>query len=80
MSVYDLMASELREQRALAIQVIERQNELAESLSQQLQDARAWARLWKRAAKGWRIRALYHDDPLGEFVAVRKLLDGENDE
>jgi len=40
MSTYDLLASELREQRALAIQVIERQNELAESLSQQLQDAR----------------------------------------
>ena len=40
MSTYDLLAQELREQRALAIQVIERQNELAESLSQQLQDAR----------------------------------------
>ena len=40
MSTYDLMAQELREQRALVIQVIERQNELAESLSQQLQDAR----------------------------------------
>ena len=63
MSTYDLLAQELREQRALAIQVIERQNELAESLSQQLQDARAEnARLrddckrlvgWLHDARAW---------------------------
>ena len=45
MSTYDLMASELREQRELAVATIQRQNELYESVSQQLQDAlaeRAW--------------------------------------
>jgi len=41
MSTYDLMASELREQRELAVATIQRQNELYESVSQQLQDARA---------------------------------------
>ena len=40
MSTYDLMASELREQRELAVATIQRQNELYESVSQQLQDAR----------------------------------------
>ena len=84
MSVYDLMASELREQRALAIQVIERQNELAESLSQQLQDARAWARLWKRAAKhqfmlcGVLERAYKSSDAyVGELVVKGQRKDAE---
>ena len=37
---YPLMAQELREQRELAVATIQRQNELYESVSQQLQDAR----------------------------------------
>ena len=37
-----------------AVKVIQRLNQYAESLCQKLQDARAWAALWKRAAKSQR--------------------------
>ena len=39
-----------------AVKVIQRQNEFGEQVCQQLQDARAWAALWKRAAKWYRNR------------------------
>ena len=63
---YPLMAQELREQRELAVATIQRQNELYESVSQQLQDARGelhearnWATLWKFKTRQYRALHQY---------------------
>ena len=60
----------------LAVRCIHRQNRYAESLCQQLQDARAWAKLWKRAAKDarrWKLfRSLWHDTCADLFMVRRE--------
>ena len=52
-----------------AVKVIQRQNEFGEQVCQQLQDARAWAALWKRAARGYRANYLWGKKRLAEALA-----------
>ena len=60
----------------LAVKAIQRQNQYAESLCEQLQDTRAWAKLWKRSAKDarrWRLfRPLWHDTCADLFMVRRE--------
>ena len=56
-----------------AVKVIQRQNEFGEQVCQQLQDARAWARLWKRAAKLYRDMFQHLDRELcGPYAVILK--------
>jgi len=59
----------------LAVRCIHRQNQYAESLCQQLQDARCWAKLWKRAAKDarrWKLFRLLWHETCADLFRVRR--------
>ena len=63
-----------------AVRVIQRLNQYAERLCQRLQDARAWAALWKRAAKTYeRLYRQGYDDAVARLLIENRELQAENE-